>query len=130
MNKTFHIRLSWRSLAKGMDSAMSPILVNVLNCVELWIKNCWNVFNWHLNVRIGEYIGVLPFTKKQIKPKSSSVADHLLFCNHSVSHDFGILTCDNKKFLQELKESLLITRNKPSLNRNIPLSLLYLFNWP
>ena len=70
-----------------------------------------------LIVRIGEHIGISPLTRKQVKPKNSSVADHLLFCNHSASYDdFSILTRENKKFLLELKESLLIMRDKPSLN--------------
>ena len=64
---------------------------------------------WHLNVRIGEHIGVSPLTKKQVKPENSSVADHLLFCNHSAPYDdFNTLTPENKRFLLELKESLLI----------------------
>ena len=29
----------------------------------------------HLNVRIGEHIGISPLTRKQVKPKNSSVAD-------------------------------------------------------
>ena len=62
-----------------------------------------------LNIRIGEHIGVSPLTKKQVKPENSSVADHLLFCNHSAPYDdFNILTPENKRFLLELKESLLI----------------------
>ena len=74
----------------------------------------------HLNVRIGEQIGISSLTRKQVKPKKSSVADHLLLCNHSASYDdFSILTRESKKFLLELKESLLIMRDKPSLNRNI-----------
>ena len=36
----------------------------------------------HLNVRIGEHIGISPLTKKQVKPKNSSVVGHLLFCKH------------------------------------------------
>ena len=65
----------------------------------------------HLNIRIGEHIGISPLTSKQVKPKNSSIADHLLFCNHSASYDdFSILTRENKKFLLELKESLLIMR--------------------
>ena len=32
----------------------------------------------YLNVRIGEYIGISPLTKKQAKPKNRSVANHLL----------------------------------------------------
>ena len=80
----------------------------------------------HLNVRNGELIGISPNTKKQVKPKSSSTVDHLLFCNHSAScDDFSILTRENKKFLPALKESLLIMRN-----RNITSAPLYLFDRP
>ena len=40
----------------------------------------------HLNVRIGEHIGISPLTRKHVKSKNSSVADHLLFLK-----PFGIL---------------------------------------
>ena len=54
----------------------------------------------HLNVRTGEHIGISSLTKTQVKPKNSSVANHLLFCNHSTSYDnFSILTRENKKVL-------------------------------
>ena len=80
----------------------------------------------HLNVRIG----ISPLTKKQVKPNNSSVADHLLFCYHSVFYDdFSILTRENR-FLLELKESLLIMKDKPSLNRNITSASLYLLAGP
>ena len=53
--------------------------------------------------------------KKRAKPKNSSVADHLLFRNHSASyHHFIILTRENKKLL----------------NRSITSVLLYLFDGP
>ena len=52
-------------------------------CSEFYYGECVR----HLNVRIGEYIGISPLTKKQVKPKNNSVADHLLFCNHSASYD-------------------------------------------
>ena len=69
--------------------------------------------------------------KKQVKLKNSSVADLLLFCNHSASYDnFSIQTCENKKFLLELKGSLLIIRNKALLNKNITSAPLYLFDRP
>ena len=69
----------------------------------------------HLNIRIGENIGIPSLTEKQVRPKNSSVADRLLFCNHSASYDdFRILTHESKKFLPELKESLLM-RDKPYL---------------
>ena len=91
-------------------------------CNESYYDECMR----HLNVRIGEHIGISSLTRKQVKPKNSSVANHLLLCNHSTSYDkFSILTRENKKFLLELKESLLIMRDKPSLNRNITSAPLY-----
>ena len=69
--------------------------------------------------------------QQTIKPKNSSVTDHLLFCNHSTPYDdFSILTREDKKFLLDLKESPLIMRDKPSLNRNITSATLYLFDRP
>ena len=85
-------------------------------CNESYYGECVR----HLNVRIGEYIGISPLTKKQVKSKKSSVVDHLLFCNHSASYDdFSTLTRESKMFLLELKESLLIMRGKQSMKRNI-----------
>ena len=81
------------------------------------------------NVRIGEHIRISPLTKKKVKPKGKAVSPHLLLCNHSPSFEnVSVLTKENKKFLLELKESLLIMRDKPSLNRNIRTKPLYLFD--
>ena len=83
----------------------------------------------HLNEKIGEHIGISPLTKKKVKPKGSAVSDHLLLCNHfPFFENFSVLAKENKKFLLELKESLLIMRDKPSLNRNIRSAPLYLFD--
>ena len=49
----------------------------------------------------------------------------LKFINDTSS--FSVLTKENKKLLLELKESLLIMRDKPSLNRNVRSAPLYLF---
>ena len=76
----------------------------------------------HLSdIRSGEYIGVSPLTGKKVKPiNNSSVCDHLLHSNYLPSFDnFSIMAQENNKFLLEIKESLLIVRVKPSLNRNI-----------
>ena len=82
----------------------------------------------HLNVKIREHIAILPLPKKQVKLEDRSVADHLPFCNHSASYDdFRNLTRENKRFLLELNDSLLIMRDKPSLNRDITSAPLYLF---
>ena len=41
----------------------------------------------HVDVRIGEYIGISPVIRKQVKPKNSSTADDFLLCNHWASYD-------------------------------------------
>ena len=64
-------------------------------------------------MRIGEHIGISSLTRKKVKPKGSAVGDHLLLCNHFPSFEnFNVLTKENKKLLLELKESLLIIRDK------------------
>ena len=75
----------------------------------------------HLNWKIGEHIG--------ISPKHNLSLRTVLFCSHSTSYeDFSILTCENKNVLLELKESLLIMRDKPYLNRNITFTPFNVFN--
>ena len=84
----------------------------------------------HLDIRSGEHIGVSPLTGKKVKPSNNSaICNHLLHCNFLPSFDnFSVLTCENKKYLLEIKESLLIMRDKTSLNRNINSAPLYLFD--
>ena len=94
-------------------------------CNESYYGECVR----HLNVTIEKHIRISPLTRKKVKPKGGAVSDHLLLCNHSSSFEnFSVLTKDNKKSLLELKESLLIMRDKPSLNRNIRSAPLYLFD--
>ena len=82
-----------------------------------------------MNVRISAHIGISLLTKKEVKPKNSSVANHLLFCNHSAYYDdFSILTRENENVLLELKESLLKMRVKPSFNRNITSGPFYTYD--
>ena len=64
-----------------------------------------------------------------IPSNNSAICDHLLHCNFLPSFDnFSVLAYENKKYLLEIKESLLIMRNKPSLNRNINSAPLSLFD--
>ena len=70
-----------------------------------------------------------PFTKKKVKPKGGAISHHLVLYNHSPSFEnFSVLIRKNRKFVLELKKSLLIMGDKPSLNRNIKSAPLYLFN--
>ena len=84
----------------------------------------------HLKVRSGEHIGISPLTFKKVKPSAgSSMRDHLLFCNHDPSFDdFTILAQGSTKFLLEIKESLLIKRDKPILNKNISSAPLFVLD--
>ena len=71
-----------------------------------------------------------PLTGKKVKPvNDSAVRDHLPHCNYLPSFDnFSILAHENRKLLLQIKESLLIMRDKRSLNRNISSAPLYLFD--
>ena len=93
-------------------------------CYEFCYGECVR----QLNIGSGKHISNVPPTKKHLKQKNSFVGDNLLFFNHLASYgDFSILRRENKNFLLELKESLLIVRDKPFLNRNITSASLYLF---
>ena len=83
-----------------------------------------------LKVRSGEHIGISPLTTKKIKPsKESAIRDHLLICNNVPSFDeFSILAHGNNRFVLEIKESLLIKRDKPVSNKNISSARLFLFD--
>ena len=61
--------------------------------------------------------------RKSNQSKNSAVCDYLPSFDN-----FSILVHENKKFLLKIKESLLIMRDKPSLNRNISSAPLYLFD--
>ena len=84
----------------------------------------------NLDIRPGDYISAWPLTGKKVKPSNNSaVCDHLLHFNFLPSfNNFSVLSHENKKYLLQIKESLLIMRDKPSLNRNINSALLYLFD--
>ena len=75
-------------------------------------------------------MGVSPFTEKKVKrSNNSTVFDHLFHCNFLPSFDsFSILAHESKKYLLGILESLLIIRDKPSLNKNINSAPLCLFD--
>ena len=94
-------------------------------CNESYYGECIR----HLAVRGGEHIGILPLTNKKVQPrKDSVVCHHLLNCNYSPTfEDFSVLCHENKKYLLELKESLFIMRDRPSMNRKVLSAPLDLF---
>ena len=84
----------------------------------------------HLSVRVSEHLGVSPLTGKKSKSKkSTAVKDHVLFGDHIVSvDDFKILATSDSDFHVKVKESLLISRHEPILNKNEISLALYLFD--
>ena len=84
----------------------------------------------HLNVRSGEHIGLSPLTGNRVACKPSAISDHLLLHEHNNSsfNDFSILCCENNAFKLSLRESILIKRDSPELNRNVSSMPLLLFD--
>ena len=88
----------------------------------------------HFYTRAAEHMGISNVTGKRFKSvKQSAISDHVLQRNCSINFDdFSILATDCNKFKLLLRESLLIKRDKPILNRTInsfPLELLnFIFN--
>ena len=83
----------------------------------------------HLKVRAGEHISTSPLTRKTgNNNKKSSVKDHCLFSGHLFSfEDFTVLNYEPYKFKWLIKESLLVTKNKPLLNKQVKSLKLELF---
>ena len=84
----------------------------------------------HFFTRAAEHMGISNLTEKRVKNgKQSAVSDHLLQCDCSINFDnFGILTSETNNFRLFIKESLLIMRDKPELNRTTTSFPLKLFN--
>ena len=83
----------------------------------------------HMKVRVFEHQGVSPRTYKHLKGTlSASVTDQMLDCSHMVAwDDFKVLGRESNHWLLEIKESLFIKRDMPSLNKNICFQELFLF---
>ena len=83
----------------------------------------------HLNVRSSEHICISHLTGKRVECKPSAVLDHLLLHNHdSDFNDSTILYRDNNGFRLSLKESILISRDSPVLDKNTASVPLLLFD--
>ena len=84
----------------------------------------------HFFTRVAEHMGVSNLTGKRLKNiKDSAVSDHLLQCNCTIDFDhFDILATDVSKFNLLVKESLLIKRDNPVLNRTTKSFPLELFD--
>ena len=68
-------------------------------------------------------------SKKRLKNvKQSAISDHLLTCECNINfNDFTILSKDSNNFNLLIKESILIARDKPTLNKTVKSFSLELF---
>ena len=84
----------------------------------------------HLKARSGEHIGISPLTFRKFNTsKERAIFYHLLNCKNIPSFDeFTILVYGHHKYIFEIKESLLIKRDRPVLNKNISSAKLFLFD--
>ena len=70
-----------------------------------------------------------PLMRKRVKnSRKSSIKDHCLLSGHMCSsEDFTVLNSESHKFKQLIKESLLVTKDKPLLNKKVKSLKLELF---
>ena len=85
----------------------------------------------HLNVRSGEHLSLSALTGKRVNNnKKLAVKDHCLFSNHvGLFEDFSILTYELNAFKLLIKEALLVSRDKPLLNKKVK-SIPFQFFYP
>ena len=85
----------------------------------------------HFKVRICEHLGISHLTGKKRflqAGQSTAILEHTLFCRGTPSFsDFNVLARDANDFKLTLKESLLISRDKPLLNKTVQSMPLELF---
>ena len=84
----------------------------------------------HFFTRAAEHMGISNLTGNRLKcVKKLTVSDYLLEINCSIYFDhFDILASDANKFRLLIKESLLIKRDQPQLNKTIKSFPLKLFD--
>ena len=84
----------------------------------------------HRKVRPGEHISTSPLTGKRVNnSKKSSVKDHCLLSGYVRSFDdFTVLNYEPQKCERLIKESLLVTKGKALLNKQIKSLKLELFD--
>ena len=85
----------------------------------------------HFKVRAYDHLGITALNGKKVKiPKESAVFDHIVNTGHDASFDdFEIFTKEWDELRLLLRESLLIMRDDPPLNRYVKSIPLEPFSW-
>ena len=127
----FHSKNWLSSFFKFKDSI--PLYLHYHHIYKFQCSNCnityYGETERHLKVRAGEHISTSPLTGKRVNNnKKSSVKDHCLLSGHVCSFDdFTVLNYESHKFKSLIKKSLLVTEDKPLLNKLVKSLKLELF---
>ena len=100
----------------------------VVTATQLIMVKLKDISLWEL---LSIWVLLTPLTGKFVKlPKKSAIFDRILLDGHKANFDnFLILLKESNPFKLQLKESLLISRDKPILNKNIYSFPFELFDW-
>ena len=126
--KTFNRLKNYFSFKDVVPEPLSSCQIYNFTCGSCNASYIGKTFR-HMKVRVSEYQGVSPRTGKHLKGTfSTSVRDHMLDYNHIVAwDDLKVLGRESNHWLLEIKESVFIKRDRPSLNKNIYSQELFLF---
>ena len=83
----------------------------------------------HLKVRVRKHFDISPLTRRESKSKkSTAVKDHMRFCDHisSIKNFKSLATSDSDLYVK-VKESLLISCNKPIFKKKMKLHYLFTY---
>ena len=105
------------SCFKFKDRVPKALLSNVVyqyKCTSYYGKT-----TGHLKVWASEHLDVSPLREKPVRcTQTTAVKDHLLFCGICSLDNFSVIISAPNNYILELKESLMIHRDKPALSRN------------
>ena len=89
-------------------------------------KNC---LQHYVMLFAGEHISTSPLTRKRVNNnKKFSIKDHCLLLGHVCSFDyFTVLHYESHKFKRLIKESLVVTKDKPLPDKQVKSLKLELF---
>ena len=91
---------------------------------------CGKTTRRHFKARSYEHLGIIPLAGKKVKSqKESAVFDHIFHTGHNPNFDdFKTLVKESDEFRLLLRESLLMLRDDPPLNRYVKSTPMELFS--
>ena len=83
----------------------------------------------HANFRWCEHMGISPLTGRKIVGIKTDIRDHCGDCKNNITlDDFQIVARDDNTFNLRIKESIMINKDKPPMNKQHYSTPLHLFN--